>query len=228
MNGLLPFSVGQRVSVISFKQTKPITFFFMFFSMFFLTCCVGAPFEVAIGAEPKKANRTKKITSEEILKSYSLEQIAQVSNYFLARVEAEPMPEIQNSNQKNTQKNKKSAQKIMKCDSAISIEKVVFWMSGPLRALGDEKREAVVSEYLISPQLFADKVRGCAKVCTCNTYQLLFESLGDQISGDSNHKKNLELMKLEMRQVGQEQSLKCAKELGWFCESPLHRFLKQQ
>jgi hypothetical protein len=161
------------------------------------------------GATKKKSRKAP--SSEAILKSYSMDQIEGVSNYLLARVEADPLP-------KGT--------KVLSCDP--SMTKVNAWLSGPIHALTDEKRATEVEAYKKSPATFAQNIRGCSDRCTCNAYQLLFEDVAEALKDDLAHAKNLAAMKTEMRKVGKDQSLKCAKALLWFCGSPFDQYLQRQ
>ena len=168
-------------------------------------------FLLAAGHADAKKKKHKGPTSDDIVKTYSMDQIEEVSNYLLARVEADPLPK---------------GAKIIACDPPIT--KVNAWLSGPVHSLTDEKRALEDEAYKKSPAAFAEKIRGCADRCTCNAYQLLFEDVGEGLKENPDHTKNLSAMKLEMRKAGKDQSLKCAKSLKWFCGSPFDKFLQRQ
>src|SRR5690242_18251652 len=89
-----------------------------------------------------QAARSKKKKFDEVVKSTNMDQIEQAANYFLARVEADPLPK---------------GEKILKCDPPM--RKVNAWLAGPLRALSDEKRTSEIEDYKKDPGKYFGRVR---------------------------------------------------------------------
>jgi hypothetical protein len=149
-------------------------------------------------------------TRKLILKTYSVEQIQQVSDYLLVRIEAE------------------AGSHIISCDP--SVETANAWSSGQVHSLLDEKIKTLEKSYNRDPSAFSAKVKDCRANCTCAPYELLFANkknihiIDDSPAAKVAHDTNLRA--LESQVESKDQSLICARKLNWFCSSPLMRYLK--
>lgn len=143
---------------------------------------------------------------ESMLRMYTYEQLEQVADYLGSKVE-------------------NPSEKILSCDPAI--EKVSTWLSGPVRELLDRSRAKELSKFRQDSRSYIPKVKGCSTRCTCNAYGLMLSDMSED--SESNEYKDFDaLITAEAKKLTKEQSLSCAKNLKWFCKSPLHTYLRQQ
>src|SRR4051812_43476089 len=126
-------------------------------SIFFLaTLFLVAPSTWAGGGDP-----SEKVPSRDaILQKYSFEQIQEVSNYFVARVEAGPLAK---------------GKKIIPCDPTIKEVKV--WSEGVVHSLLDDKKKSEVEAYRKDPASYAARAKNCSARCTCNAYSMVISDV---------------------------------------------------
>lgn len=163
-------------------------------------------FATAAGAKPKPGPNF-----DDIMESYSLDQLEEVASYFSARVEADPLPK---------------GDKIIKCDPPMT--KINTWLAGPMAKLLDERRKLEVEYYVKKPAAFAARIKACVGRCMCAPYQAVLDAAANApgLFDAAAHQANLKALKSEMRKVSVKQLRKCAEKSDWFCESDLQKYLQ--
>lgn len=143
---------------------------------------------------------------QSILRKYTYEQIEQAADYLGAKVES-------------------PTEKILACDP--TPDKAQAWLSGPVRELLDRARKSEIKKFRQDSRGYVSKVKGCSSRCSCNAYSLMLSDMSDE--SESNEYKDFDAMITdESKKLTKEQSLTCAKNLKWFCKSPLHTYLTRQ
>ncbi len=143
---------------------------------------------------------------QSMLRIYTYEQLEQAADYLGAKVE-------------------NPTEKLQSCDP--TPEKAGAWLSGPVRELLDRARATELKKFRQDSKSYVSKVKGCASRCSCNAYSLMLSDMSED--SESNEYKDFDaLITDESKKLTKEQSLTCARNLKWFCKSPLRTYLVQQ
>lgn len=163
---------------------------------------------IALSFQPAFGKK-RKLDFDAMLDLYSLDQMEQAANYFMARVELDPLPK---------------GQKLIKCDPPMV--KVNAWMSGPMARLSEERRKREVDVYVRDAAGYLARIKSCADKCTCPAYKAVVEMGGKKGALDpAGHEKNVNAIKHEMRKVSEKLRRKCAVQADWICGSELQKYL---
>lgn len=160
------------------------------------------------------AAQTFDATTETLLAKYSLEQLDMVSTYGTELI-------IATANAASVGKTK--IKKVLKCDPKPGV--IDGWMM-PLKSLMDAKIAREQVKYL---QTAADtRVKQwsqCEKNCSCGAYGTLLLGIDEATLKPADILLRDTLMK-KQGELSDEATSKCAKQVGWFCDSDLHKYLK--
>lgn len=112
-------------------------------------------------------------------------------------------------------------------DCSISGEEAMGLMM-PLKARLDEKLAQEVKVYESKPQAYGKEhaFASCQETCRCGTYAQLLESAHTRQKGAL--RQELKKLSFKAKQQTPAQALKCARDQGWLCESPLLRELRAE
>lgn len=192
-------------------------FVLMLFSFTLITCLQSQK-----SPEQKSnpsAQGTSEIETEEqrILAKYSLEELDQVAHYgssmLIEDVEARSA--------------KRKAKSFLKCDPSLENSNILAMQA---KALIDIKITSESLAYLKRPlpeRIKDSKYLSCSKNCHCGVYAKLLEKIGPG-SLQPEELDLLQFLKKEHVSVSDKHAHSCLKNVKWFCDSDLKKFLEKQ